>query len=170
VNPLGHLDGEWSPRHALSGQAGVVRITSDRTYQFDVGPDELWAAISSVEGYRSWWPWLRRFDAAGLVPGDDWSCTVQPPLPYALRFTVSLEEVVDHERIEARVSGDIEGTARLEISARDGGSACEARLTSALAPRNGVLKLIAATARPVVRFGHDWVLDTGARQFRTRAL
>jgi hypothetical protein len=29
---------------------------------------------------------------------------------------------------------------------------------------------VARVAQPVVTFGHDWVLDTGARQFRSRAL
>jgi uncharacterized protein YndB with AHSA1/START domain len=145
-----------------------VEITSDRRYRFDLEPEELWSAISRVDGYRRWWPWLRRFDAAGLVAGDSWACTVQPPLPYSLRFTVHLDEVVAPERVDARVSGDIVGTARLEIQAGDDGT--EARLTSALAPRNGFLRMVAATARPVVRFGHDWVLDTGARQFRERGL
>ena len=33
-----------------------------------------------------------------------------------------------------------------------------------------MLRTFAAVARPVVRFGHDWVLDTGVQQFRSRAL
>ena len=35
-----------------------------------------------------------------------------------------------------------------------------------LSPTNGMLKTVARLARPVAQFGHDWVLDTGARQFR----
>jgi uncharacterized protein YndB with AHSA1/START domain len=145
-----------------------VQVTSDRLYRFDRSPGELWAAISRTDGYRSWWPWLRNLDAAGLIAGAAWECTVQPPLPYSLRFTVYLDEVVEAERVEARVSGDIEGSARLELHGDDAG--CEARLVSALAPRNGVLRVVAAAAPRIVRFGHDWVLDTGARQFRARAL
>jgi hypothetical protein len=30
--------------------------------------------------------------------------------------------------------------------------------------------VVAGVAAPLVRRGHDWVLDTGARQFRDRAL
>lgn len=45
---------------------------------------------------------------------------------------------------------------------------CELRLRSALSPQNRVLRLVTLGARPVARFGHDWVLDSGVRQFRRR--
>ncbi len=66
------------------------------------------------------------------------------------------------------MAGDVVGEARLEI--RDHPQGCEARLVSSLAPGNGLLKVVARMASPMVRFGHDWVLDTGARQFIRRAL
>jgi hypothetical protein len=93
---------------------------------------------------------------------------VQPPLPYALRFRIVLDEVVPAQWASARVDGDIVGDARLSLAATVDG--CEARLISNLAPSHQVLRAIARVARPVARFGHDWVLDTGLRQFRSRAL
>jgi hypothetical protein len=123
----------------------------------------VWKHIVAVDDYRRWWPWLRRFDAAGLVAGDTWSCVVQPPLPYAVRFTVTLDEVIDCERVTATIGGEIEGIASLDLTER--GDGCEARLVSDLAPANSFLRGVARVARPLVRFGHDWVLDTGAGQF-----
>ena len=41
----------------------------------------------------TWWPWLTSFDAAGLVAGARWQCTVRPPLRYSVRFAIDLEEV-----------------------------------------------------------------------------
>ena len=70
-----------------------MRIRSDQRHRFDVAPDELWAAMASVDRYREWWPWLRRFDAAGLVAGEVWTATVQPPLPYRVSFDLHLTEV-----------------------------------------------------------------------------
>ena len=55
----------------------------------------------------------------------------------------------------------------LELLEVDGG--CDVRLVSSLAPRNRVLKAVAKVARPMVRYGHDWVLNTGARQFASRS-
>lgn len=146
----------------------VVDVRSDRRYRFDTAPEDLWAALTKVEDYRHWWPWLRRFDADGFAAGERWTCVVQPPLPYSLRFDLVLDEVVEGERVTATVSGDIVGTAQLALTADGTGS--EVELVSRLAPANAMLRAIAVVARPVVRFGHDWVLDTGLRQFRAAAL
>jgi hypothetical protein len=125
--------------------------------------------MADVGAYRSWWPWLTRFDADGFEPGSTWRCAVQPPMPYTLRFTIRLDDVDAPARASATISGDIEGEATLSIDGNaDGGSTV--RLRSALAPANPLLRGVALFARPIVRFGHDWVLDTGASQFRRRAL
>jgi hypothetical protein len=146
-----------------------VRVESDRRYRFALDRHDLWRRIVAIDDYRGWWPWLRRLDATALEAGDVWHCVVQPPLPYSLRFSLTLDEVVAGELVAATIAGEIEGTARLELFDRDG-EGCEARLLSHLSPASGVLMAIATVARPVVRFGHDWVLDTGARQFRQRAV
>lgn len=138
-----------------------MRVESDRRFRLPLTPEEVWAAVADVDRFPQWWPWLRRFDGTGLVTGDRWECTVQPPLPYAVRFTVDLDEVVEGRSVRATVSGDVEGTARVELEAVDGGT--DARLVSCLAPAGSVLRVVATVARPVARFGHDWVLDTGAR-------
>ena len=143
-------------------------VRSDRRYRFEASPEELWERFGDVSAFRSWWPWLRRFDAAALAPGERWGCTVQPPLPYTLRFTITIGEVEELRRIEASVAGDIHGTATLEVAEVDDGA--EIHLRSQLAPSNRYLRTVAKVAAPVVRFGHDWVLDMGARQFRTKAL
>lgn len=145
-----------------------MRVESDRRYRFPVPPADLWAAIGDTDRYRRWWPWLRSFEGRGLVEGDRWRCVVQPPLPYAVRFTVALDEVVEGRRVTATVAGDVAGTARLEIGEHDEG--CEARLVSSLAPAGRVLRVVATVARPVARLGHDWVLDAGARQVRSQVV
>ena len=123
--------------------------------------------MAQVEHYRRWWPWLRHLDATALGDGQVWSAVVQPPLPYRLRFDVHLDDVRAPHRAYARVTGDIEGAASLEIAPTTDGS--ELHLVSDLAPTNAVLRAVAQLAPPVARFGHEWVLDTGLRQFRDRA-
>ena len=145
-----------------------MEVQSDRRFHFDVDPARFWSAIGSVEEYPRWWPWLRSFEAEGMVQGDEWRCTVKPPLPYVVRFTIHLDEVVPEARVRARVSGDIEGTALLDIAAD--GDGCAVQLVSALQPTNPVLRVMATVGRPLARYGHDWVLDIGAGQFASRAL
>lgn len=143
-------------------------MRSDRRYRFAVEPEQLWAVLTRTGDYRGWWPWLRRLDGATLASGTDWDCVVQPPLPYVLRFTLRIVDVDAPSSVVAVVDGDLTGDARIDIAATADGS--ELRLVSCLAPSNVVLRSVARVAAPVVRFGHDWVLDTGVRQFRARAL
>lgn len=145
-----------------------MEVRSDRTWRFDADAPTLWSALTDVDSYRTWWPWLSRFEAAkGFEPGARWDCTVQPPLPYTMKFTLWLEEVSPCVSADATIAGDIEGTAR--VSLHPDGAGTVVRLTSDLAPANRFLKQVAWVATPIVRFGHDWVLDTGAAQFRRRA-
>ena len=144
-------------------------IRSDRHFAFAQPPSEVWAAMARTEAYTGWWPWLRRLDAEGLVAGDVWSCQIQPPLPYFLRFTLTLEEVVEGALARAVVAGDITGTALFTLAPDDGGGSV-GRLVSDLAPSSSVLRAFARVARPLVVWGHDWVLDEGIRQFRDRGL
>lgn len=147
-----------------------MTVRSDRSYRFDRSAEEVWEAIGRVDDYRRWWPWLRRFEAVGLVPGDRWTCTVRPPVPYALRFTVTLDDVEPLTAVMATVSGDIGGTAELTLSPTSDGAGCSIRLVSALDPCGPALRTVTRAAPWLARFGHDWVLDTGLGQFHRRAL
>ncbi len=145
-------------------------IRSDRRITFDSPPAEVWDAMTRTGSYTTWWPWLRRLDGAGgLVAGEEWACHVQPPLPYSLRFTITIEEVAEGRSVRATVAGEIVGTAYVELVAA-GASATVVHFVSDLAPAAGVLRAFAAVARPLVAWGHDWVIDQGVRQFRAAAL
>lgn len=144
-----------------------MQVDSDRTWVFDAAPADVWAAVAAVPDYPRWWPWLRDFDGTALATGEVWSCRVQPPLPYALSFRVRLVEVVEADHACAVVEGDLAGEAHLSLGPGPGtGASCTLRLASRLAPRAAVLRAVAQVAPPVARYGHDWVLDTGLRQFR----
>ena len=146
-------------------------VRSHRRYDFAADRAGVWAAMSAIDEFRHWWPWLRRFDGQGLVVGDVWRCTVQPPLPYVMRFTVALDEIIEHSLVRATVGGDVTGTVRIELADRAPGRApgCEVQLVSALTPDSGFVRALTFVGRPLVKFGHDWVLDTGARQFSAHA-
>lgn len=144
-------------------------FTSERRWSFPVEPAVLWSRITETGSYTAWWPWLRGFEASeGFRAGACWACLVQPPLPYRLRFTVVLEQVEPYRLVAATVRGDIEGRATLTIES--GPAGCVACLSSSLGPARPYMCRLARVARPVLRWGHDWVLDTGVRQFAERAL
>lgn len=144
-----------------------VRLRSDRRYRFDQSPVELWRRLEDVGSYPTWWPWLRQFDGVRLQAGDVWRCAVQPPLPYRVRFTVQLDSVEPPASVTATIRGEIVGTAQLTVAAAPGGSTV--RLVADLGPDRRALRALSLALRPLVRRGHDWVLDTGARQFAAEA-
>ena len=84
-------------------------------------------------------------------------CVVRPPLPYVLRFDVAVERVVPAALVETTVSGDIEGPARLELSGD--GDGAEARLVWEVDVRDPLLRTAARVARPLMEWGHEWVVD-----------
>jgi hypothetical protein len=144
-------------------------IRSERSWSYSGGSDELWDIVADVDRYREWWPWLRQFEAdGGLHVGGRWRCEVAPPVPYTVRFTLAFTEVDPGVHIGARVSGDIAGTASLDVAdghAADGSVSCGVHLESSLAAVHPLLRALGIVAGPMTRWGHDWVLDRGWEQF-----
>jgi uncharacterized protein YndB with AHSA1/START domain len=143
-------------------------ITAVHRYELSLPREDVWSLISDVSQYRSWWPWLRVFDATALAKGEAWRCQVQPPMPYPVRFSVVIEQVEAVALVRATVRGDVVGHATLTLDEAEIG--CIATLHSSLAPGNTALRLVSRLGGPIARFGHDWVLDSGVRQFITRAV
>ena len=131
-------------------------------------PAALWGALSRTDDFPRWWSWLRVFESTGLEAGTVSRCVVRAPLPYSLRFTVDVQEVDEHRLVDAVVDGDIAGPARLEVAAAGSGS--EARLVWTLELRDPLLRSAALVARPLMEWGHEWVVSAGVAQFRRRAL
>ena len=155
-------------RHETTPMQRGVELGRDRSYWFPMRPDALWSALAEPSDYRSWWPSLTDLEADGLVAGAVWLCTIRPPLPFPLRFVIHLDDVVRPTLVTSHITGDIAGTARLDVAARGTGS--DVQLTSTLAPSNRTLGMIETLARPIIRRAYNWMLDTGARQFLSSAI
>jgi hypothetical protein len=140
----------------------------DKSWEFDVPAAELWARFADTGSYTRWWPWLRRFDPVPLATGEHTRCSIGPPLPYLLNVDLRITDVVPHELVLVAVNGDAQGTARLEIT--PAGDRSTARLAWELSVQRPMLRMAALVGRPVLQWGHDWVITNGVEQFRRRAL
>jgi carbon monoxide dehydrogenase subunit G len=140
----------------------------DGRWSFSATPDELWRVFSDTDRLQELWPWLRSLESPGLMEGTVSRCVVRAPVPYTVSVEIALRQVVPPRLVVADVSGDLAGPARLEVATRPDGS--EARLTWELEARAPLLRAASMVARPLMDWGHNWVVDTGVRQFRRKAL
>ena len=129
-------------------------------------PAAVWEALSEPRRFESWWGWLGEFrvDGDGLVDGAVLSGLVSPPVPYRMRVSVRLERCVAPRRIDAVVNGDLEGTAWLELHPDGEGTSAEVAWRIEMMQRP--MRLAARVAGPLLRWGHDRVVDMTVAGFR----
>ncbi len=133
-------------------------------------PEELWTTLEQTDQYRNWWPWLREFrvDGDGFRVGSTAHLVIQAPLPYQLRCEIHVDDVVRPQKLVARVTGDLEGPARLELQPTPGGA--QARLAWTLDVHSSLLRPLATIGRPALSWAHDRIVERGLDQFEQRAL
>jgi hypothetical protein len=145
-------------------------IEYDATFVFPVSVAQLWATMTRVDCYSSWWSWLDEFSAegAGLEHGTVLHGIVVPPLPYRMRLDVVIEDCVPERFITALVHGDLEGAAQLTVEGDDAEARAHATWTVEMMQRP--MRLAARIAPPLLRWGHDRVVDATVDGFRRRVL
>jgi carbon monoxide dehydrogenase subunit G len=135
-------------------------------FSFPVPPDDLWAAIERLDQFESWWGWLGQLqvDGRGLQEGSVLRGTVSPPVPYRMRVQVELCRCVPCQLIDASVTGDLAGDAHLRLH-RDGSNTVT-DVAWSLEMRQRPMRVAARVAYPVLRWGHDRVVDATVSAFR----
>jgi hypothetical protein len=135
-------------------------------FAFPVPPLELWDALEQVDHFEEWWSWLSELtlEGRGLEAGSVLAGVVAPPLPYRMRVRVALNECVRPSRIRASVHGDLEGRAEMRLEARPGGSVIDTAWTLEMMQRP--MRFAARVAHPLLRWGHDRVVEATVRGFR----
>jgi hypothetical protein len=141
-------------------------IEYDGTFTFPVPLAQLWATMVQVDRFSSWWSWLHEFsvEGRGLERGTVLHGVVVPPLPYRMRIDVVLDECVPEQRISALVHGDLEGAAEFTFDGDDAEACAHATWTVEMMQRP--LRMAARIALPLLRLGHDRVVEATVDGFR----
>lgn len=145
---------------------GPPVIACRRTFDFDLTPAELWAAIERVDRFERWWPWLEEFrlEGAALVTGSVLHGVVAPPLPYRMSVQVDLVHCAAPNIIDAVVHGDLTGDAHLRLHPFASGTRAEVSWTVEMMQRP--MRLADRVAHPLLQWGHDRVVDVTVTSFR----
>lgn len=134
-------------------------------FRFPVPPPDLWAAVAELEALEQRWGWLGELQVeGGLTPGAVLRGVVAPPLPYRMRLRVVLDACDPPHRIDASVHGDLEGRARLVLEPDGEGTRASVAWTIEMMQRP--MRVAARVAAPVMRWGHDRVVDATVDGFR----
>jgi uncharacterized protein YndB with AHSA1/START domain len=136
------------------------------TFDLPASPVDVWAAVEDIDRFESWWGWLREFriEGGGLVAGAVLHGVINPPLPYRMRLRVELRECIPAQRVEACVHGDLEGSARLLLEPNGDGTRASVDWTIEMMQRR--MRLAARIGHPLLRWGHDRVVDATVAGFR----
>ena len=141
-------------------------IDYEGTFTFPATVEEVWATIGRFDRYPGWWSWLHDFDVDGngLAYGTVLHGVVAPPLPYRMRLDVVLNQVEPERFIDASVHGDLEGVAR--ITFEGDGDQTHVHASWNIEMMQQPMRLAARIAHPLLRWGHDRVVDATVDGFR----
>jgi uncharacterized protein YndB with AHSA1/START domain len=137
-------------------------------YEFPQSPEGIWDALEDVDQFVLWWPWLEEFRLEGgsLVAGAVLSGVVAPPLPYRMRLQIELTRCEKPDIIEALVHRDLEGEATIALCSQGIGTHVEVAWTLEMMQRP--MRLADRMAHPVLKKGHDRVVENTVAEFRSR--
>lgn len=124
--------------------------------------------LERTDEFEGWWNWLGdfRLDGEGLAAGTVLMGVVSPPVPYRMRVRVELEDCVRPALIDAAVHGDLEGRAHLDLV--PDGEATIASVSWTIEMMQAPMRVAARFALPLLRWGHDRVVDATVFSFRRR--
>jgi hypothetical protein len=139
-------------------------------FWFPAAPAQMWDAMERFDEFPMWWGWLRAFHADDhrLVEGNLLRGTVQPPLPYRFGVEVRLGRCERPHAVEAQIAGDVHGRAHLSLEPSGAGTCVT--IDWSLAMVRGPIRAAALVAYPLVRWGHDRVVESTVNGFRRHAV
>ena len=125
-------------------------------------PDLMWV-LNDLESYPAWWPEMREVRPLG---DNRFEVVARSFLPYDLRF---LSEPAPGEPrpgvIDARLSGDLEGTVRWTVDEVADG--CRLVYDQEVTTHKRLLNATAPVARPAFRANHGLMMRHGEAGLRT---
>jgi carbon monoxide dehydrogenase subunit G len=136
-------------------------------FHFAVPPAVLWSAIGQLDQFGQWWGWLGSYQAQGdgLKEGSVLQGVVRPPLPYRMAVQVELTRCDPCRLVDAKVSGDLAGDAHLRLRPDGEGTVTDVDWSLEMLQRP--MRCVALVAYPLLRWGHDRVVEVTVESFRS---
>ncbi len=127
--------------------------------------DPVWKIITDVGRLPEWWPMFKRAALRGndrtLRVGQTVDCVVRAALPYALRFSLEITDLVPPTMMRLRSRGDLDGWGRWDL--RAGGDTTAVTYSWDVDLTRPVLSTLSRLpfARGLLERNHDAVMSQG---------
>ena len=132
-------------------------------WQLVAPPDDVFRALEQVADYPLWWAEMRAVQA---LDDATFEITCRSVLPYTLHFTTAQARTDRGSRIlEARLTGDLEGTCRWAVGSAPTGTSAD--FTQEVVVRKALLRRLDPIARPAFKANHTRMMRSGERGLRT---
>lgn len=127
--------------------------------------ERVWGAIIDPRGWPEWWKYVkvvRRLEAGdeqgiGATFHNEWATA----LPYTLKFDVRTVKIERPHLLEARSTGELDGTGRWELSSE--GPVTVVRYDWIVSTTKGWMNALAPLMKPLFAWNHRVVMDEGGR-------
>jgi len=124
---------------------------------------EVMPVLYDLESYPAWWPEIREVHALGPRRAE---VVARSFLPYELRFVSEGDEPdLASGIIDARLSGDMEGTVRWTVEEVEG--RCRLVYDQEVRTNKRLLNVLAPVARPGFKANHAVMMRHGQAGLRT---
>ena len=129
--------------------------------------DAVWAALTAIRDWPTWWQSLKRVDLERDATSDDgvggiYRLHVRAPTGYGFEYSTETVEVDRPRRIDGISSGDIVGRGRFLVSLGPSGGTDVSFLWLVETPK-WWMNLLAPLARPAFTWNHDKVMTDFGR-------
>jgi hypothetical protein len=126
----------------------------------------MWDQIQQFEQFERWWPWFRasNLEGEGISEGSKVLFKIVSSLPFEMNVEAHITEAEQPSSLTAAVTGDLEGTARLDFTEVEDGT--DADVSWDIEMKNSALRAMASVTRPVVKGAHDWAVKVAVEGFR----
>jgi hypothetical protein len=136
-----------------------------KSFSFALPPSEIWEELERPDQLTSRWRWIEVLHVdPQLKRGAELSCVIKPPLPYRMSLDVMVAEVSNCKQIVVEINGDLQGRAELTLEPTLDGSMVGVSWRLEMMQRQ--MRAVARYAYPLLRWGHDRVVEAAVRNFR----
>jgi len=126
-------------------------------------PDEVWAVLRDLPAWPEWWSSVR--GVIRLAPGtpdrhEGWEFRFRTRLPYDMAFVADLLVEDPELRVDARVTGRMDGHGIFRVEPVDGGALV--RFDWEVRPLVTWMRVMSPLARPAFSWNHRSLMAEGA--------